>query len=698
MAREGGTVESFFTGLRGGDIMMCEEFLMGGVLPAGGAGHFDRLEDRVMLSLALVCLGLAALGPAESRSQPSADDLKAYEAAKARAGPGASAQVDLALWCEARGLRAERDRHLARAVLIEPANARARGLMGQVADGGRWTTPEALAGRLAADDAAAATLAEYNRRRDELQQHPGRRAGWAARKERARAHARLALWCESVGLKGEATAHFTSAVVLDPYNEATWKNLGYVKHDGRWVSREQAAAERTEAEAQRQADHHWEPLLRKLRAWLGERTKHSEAEARLGEVTDPRAVPSIVRVFGGAGDAGQATAVRLLARVDAPVATRRLADLALFARAPDVRAAATGALRGREPRDYAGALVDMIRSPLRCSVLPVRGPGRPGALLVEGPRFRMERRYDAPAPFQLGSNFYGYVGYDGNGLPVVARGVEVSRLEREKPDRAARDLAALEARTASMIAEANLKAEFSRQRFLADYQAVETYNEEAAERNARVVPVLAGALDAPAELAEDENAWHVWWYDRIGYRYEPPPQVTISVNASPQLPPPLVISCFVAGTPVRTLDGRMPIETLAVGDRVLSQDVTTGVLGVQPVLVVHHNPAGATIQVELDSGETVTASVYHRFWRAGRGWAMARELQAGDVVRTLAGTARVASVSPGPTEPLFNLDVAGSRTYFVGKGDALVHDNTLPDPHATPFDAPATTTAGVRER
>ena len=36
---------------------------------------------------------------------------------------------------------------------------------------------------------------------------------------------------------------------------------------------------------------------------------------------------------------------------------------------------------------------------------------------------------------------------------------------------------------------------------------------------------------------------------------------------------------------------------------------------------------------------------------------------------------------------MFNLDVAGTRTFFVGTRDMLVHDNTLPAPQAQAFDA-----------
>jgi hypothetical protein len=66
---------------------------------------------------------------------------------------------------------------------------------------------------------------------------------------------------------------------------------------------------------------------------------------------------------------------------------------------------------------------------------------------------------------------------------------------------------------------------------------------------------------------------------------------------------------------------------------------------------------------------------------------MARELKPGDVLRTLGGRARVEKVEPDATQPLFNLDVTGNRSFFAGASTLLVHDNTLPDHRLKPFDA-----------
>jgi len=45
------------------------------------------------------------------------------------------------------------------------------------------------------------------------------------------------------------------------------------------------------------------------------------------------------------------------------------------------------------------------------------------------------------------------------------------------------------------------------------------------------------------------------------------------------------------------------------------------------------------------------------------------------------------TLQAGLVEPVFNLDLAGNCTYFVGSNSVLVHDNSLPPPMLTPFDA-----------
>ena len=71
-----------------------------------------------------------------------------------------------------------------------------------------------------------------------------------------------------------------------------------------------------------------------------------------------------------------------------------------------------------------------------------------------------------------------------------------------------------------------------------------------------------------------------------------------------------------AGTPVVTIDGPRAIESIQVGDRVLTQDTSTGVLGFEPVLAIHHTKSAATVRVALNSESLVSTGI-HRFWKAG---------------------------------------------------------------------------------
>jgi len=58
-----------------------------------------------------------------------------------------------------------------------------------------------------------------------------------------------------------------------------------------------------------------------------------------------------------------------------------------------------------------------------------------------------------------------------------------------------------------------------------------------------------------------------------------------------------------------------------------------------------------------------------------------------DPIRTLGGVATVEAVSPEAVQPVFNLEVAEGRSFFVGRLGALVHDNSLVEATPNPFDA-----------
>lgn len=630
-----------------------------------------------MLHALVACCSLAA-SPAE-RSVPT-DVTTAYRAASDAAGRSADAHVKVALWCEANGLDAERAEHLTRAVAIEPDHTAARGLLGQVERDGRWRSPEAVVERDATDAERAALLAEYHARR-------------AAAPARQQAQWELALWCEKRGLKAEAAAHFSAVTRLEPgrpidHRVEAWRRLGHRLYRGRWLTDDQVAAERAEAKLQEKADRLWTPRLADLRGRLDRPNQRAEAEAEMAAVTDPLAAPSVWAAFGKGKAPDQARAVQVLGQIDAPAASKALALLAVSGETTEVRRAAAETLARRDPRESVEWLIGLVTPRLKYEVRPPDKPGVLGLLRVEGERFIEHRRYTTTAAFVPGANFFGRIWTAEDGLPAAVSGASLLDYRREPSVVNARRIEEEIRRNRDRLAQSNAApyGTSASMRLLDDIRAIESFNSEARAANLRrVLPVLEAVTGRA--FGEDKEAWKKWWVDRQGYRYVSPSRPRVVQTEVVSAGTPVAItSCFGAGTPVATLSGLRPIEALQVGDQVLSRDGKTGALSYQPVVAVHRNPPDSTLRVALGA-EEIVATGYHRFWKVGAGWVMARDLKAGDAIRTRDGSLRVSAIEPAPSQPVYNLDVANTRSFFVGRGGAFVHDNTPPSPETEPFDA-----------
>ncbi len=314
----------------------------------------------------------------------AAPDHLVYESAKKKAGRDAEAHVRLALWCETHGFAAERMKHLALAVLYDPSNTLARGLMGLVAYRDRWGTPENVGQEIQADPADRELIREYLTRRAKAPNKPD-------------AQLRLADWCQQKGLKAQALIHYNGVLLLDPTREAAWRRLGYKKQGSRWIKPDVVAAAKLEAERQRRADKEWKSRLERLRDDLEgkDAARRADAMQALAAVTDPRAVPMIWAVFLRGSESRQINAVQMLGQIDGRVASGSLALLALFSPPDAVRGQATATLVGRDPRDFVGQMVGLVRKPFKYQVIPVSGPGSTGVLFVEGERFNVQRIYES---------------------------------------------------------------------------------------------------------------------------------------------------------------------------------------------------------------------------------------------------------------------------------------------------------------
>ena len=156
-------------------------------------------------------------------------------------------------------------------------------------------------------------------------------------------------------------------------------------------------------------------------------------------------------------------------------------------------------------------------------------------------------------------------------------------------------------------------------------------------------------------------------------------------------------ACFAAGTLVQTIDGPRPIESIRVGDgscRRARRPERSRFSRWSPSIATRLPPR---LRIAI-GGESIVATGIHRFWKAGKGWTMARELKPGDRLRMVGGTVQIESIEADKTQPVYNLDVAENRDFFVGTKGLLVHDFSFVQPVLEPFDRQSEITRGSRFR
>jgi tetratricopeptide (TPR) repeat protein len=620
-----------------------------------------------MISSILLSVVIVAEADSGEGAPTKPSELETYKAAQSKVGHDASAHVRLALWCEAHGLSAERLKHLAKALLTDPKNVAARGLLGLVSYDGRWQRPDDVSKTVQEDPRLKALVQEYLQLR-------------AKTPDTADAQWKLALWCDQNGLKQQAAAHFHQVLRQNPRRELAWKHLGFKKVDGVWIKPELLAHQKLEHEAQKKASAHWKPLLGKWRDGLTSvsKSRRVSAEGELAGVTDPRAVPAVWTTFALGAPALQKTAVLVLGQIDSPAASQAIAILAVTSPSAEIRQIATQTLRARDPREFAPLLVGLLRDPIKYDVKDVNGPGAHGELVVKQKEFDVKRRYSPLSAPDIGFMPDDTLALDANGLPVIFRylgqfqsgwreisgkGISnappmaganprpryygpsigstfhlpaaISRqaddlLPTSGPERfyaTAISSRQIEIPIGQMILDAQISALVAQQQLAGDVEAIKAYNAPLEQNNRRIEQVLSAAVGNDA--GTDRASWEKWLVDLLGYAYSAPkypqdkPTIVeqVPIAYEPQATPPVFFdkqlgevvtrapkhSCFGAGTFVQTLDGMRPIESLRVGDQVLTQNPSTGELKYEPLVTVYHNPPNATLRIAVDR-ETVVAT------------------------------------------------------------------------------------------
>jgi hypothetical protein len=222
-------------------------------------------------------------------------------------------------------------------------------------------------------------------------------------------------------------------------------------------------------------------------------------------------------------------------------------------------------------------------------------------------------------------------------------------------------------------------------------------NEAITAWNERVCATLATAtgLQLPAE----PQPWWEWWqvYNQLSDQekeeerreyyatridYIPqdlPPTPVQSPVLSPTPVPVRASECLVAGTPIWTDRGAVPVQEVRVGDLALARHPETGELAYQPVLRTTVRGDESVFRCETAEG-SFRATGGHPFWVSGRGWTKLRDMQPGMPLHGAAGPVEVRRVTPDGEEKTYNLVIESFHTYFVGDGLVLSHDVTFAEP------------------
>ncbi len=461
---------------------------------------------------------------------------------------------------------------------------------------------------------SSASLAEYNACR-------------ARMRNSADSHLKIAIWCEEHGLKPEATAHLTVATQLDRGLEAAWKKLGYRKQGSRWITDLQLADEKAQSEARTKAYKYWTTLLASLRSGLEDGSRRAGAAKTLQGISDPSAVPSVWAIFAGGNTSHQTLAVQLFGQIDSPGSTRALVVLAVASESGEVRGKSLETLRRRDSSEIAPFLLGLLgnqerrRAPILYHYLlqPVgwNAIGSIGYLFVRGPFYDVFRTYTVDESVR--------------GLPMGIASITTSI------DSYANRIMAQRQRQVSDLSAAVGQILSDCERVI---PAPEIDDKMIDQLTMRIIDVLSQIHGR--YLGKDVEVWRKWWAEEQGYVYEPTaphPRLDLTLSDDkPTFGDNVHLSCFAAGTPVHTLGGLKPIESVQIGDQVLTQDPRTAELSYQTVLAAVQNKPDRLLEINL-GGDVIRATAIHRFWKAGQGWVAARDLKSGDSLRALVSLA-----------------------------------------------------------
>ena len=469
----------------------------------------------------------------------------------------------------------------------------------------------------------------------------------------------LARWCSKSGLDLQASAHLNRVLLFEEDHQVARRMLGFVWSGERWVSATERSELQEQQENTRLAIERYGRQLREIRSGLtsADPTNVILAQKELQELDSEDAIPAVLSELNWTHPKVSEAVIEWLSRLQTIDATEGLSTYAVFYPVEQRRREAAEELAKRPLHEFVPQLLESMTTEISTQLIPVYTAN--GALSGYRHAFAAEE-FDKQRINVFDREFQ-------RTLPNGRRPIQATGF-----DNADRDIR-------------NIAMRETQQR----ERARRSQNALIRQRNERIADLLS--VVAEREFTAEPAAMWAWWDSENENRSQlgKPQRYRRSVSRSRYFEQPVLPlgqtsespfspgqgECFAADTPVLTKRGFRPIERIVPGDLVLACNVDSGELRWQPVLRATSRPPEETKVIDID-GNQVRCTHGHLFWKSGKGWAKASELEAGEVVHCAEEPCVIMAIDDAPAIATYNLEVAEFNTYFVNDELLLTHDVT----------------------
>jgi hypothetical protein len=134
----------------------------------------------------------------------------------------------------------------------------------------------------------------------------------------------------------------------------------------------------------------------------------------------------------------------------------------------------------------------------------------------------------------------------------------------------------------------------------------------------------------------------------------------------PEPTPPESVSSFLAGTRISTSNGEVSIESLSVGDKVLSFDPNSLKTSEDRVEKIYTKIADEYYFLKFDNGSELKVTAHHPIFINNKIFVEVRDLKVNDQVWTTTIPTKIISIQKVNSEnKVYNLKISNNKTYFA---------------------------------